>query len=112
MFKIDKPKVMSLKEFKRYELDKMNVYSSINKQLLNYGKCFIQDKDTYRVPLINEIQSYISKYYRSANSKFKSAEKLRKSFSSIHDIKTEHINDVARIDSMKRNSNKAYKPMS
>jgi hypothetical protein len=101
-----------IKNAKKYELDKMSAYLSINEQLLGLGKCLVQDKDIYRVPLISEMFSHINKYYNSSNRKFKRAEKLRKSFSSVNPIEATEVNNrVNRTNSMRNSNSKMYTPM-
>ena len=101
-----------IKNAKEYELKKVQAYCMINEQMLNKGMCFIQDKDNYRIPLISETTNYISKYYNSSNRKFKRAEKLRKSFSSLHPVEAKKVNDEAnRRVSMRSSQDKQYQPM-
>jgi len=101
-----------IKNAKEYELKKVQAYCMINEQMLNKGMCFIQDKDNYRIPLISETTNYISKYYNSSNRKFKRAEKLRKSFSSLHPIEAKETNDKAnRTNSLSDAQSKSYQPM-
>jgi len=101
-----------LKNAREYDLKKLSAYCSINEQLLNYGKCFIQDGNYYRVPIISEMQSSIDKYYSSSNRKFKRAERLRKSFSELNPLEAKKVNDkVSRTISMRETQNKAYQPM-
>ncbi len=96
----------------KFDIAKLNAYSTINKQLLNIGMCFVADGDNYRVPLISETQSFISKYYKASETKFKSAEKLRKSFSSLHPVEAKEVNDTMnRTISMRSSSEKHYQPM-
>jgi len=97
---------------KRFELQKTNAYLMINEQLLKQGKCFIQDKENYRVPLISEMNAHITKYYNSSNRKFKRAEKLRKSFSSLFPVEAKEVNDkLNRTVSMRSSQSKQYVPM-
>lgn len=101
-----------LRNAKKYDLAKMSAYCMINEQLLNHGKCFIQDGDIYRVPLISEVTNYISKYYNSSNRKFKKAEKLRKSFSRQNPVEAKEVNNrVNRTMSMRTIESKSYTPM-
>ena len=117
VFKIDMPDLSGnassiIKNTDKFRQDKLNAYCSINEQLLKQGKCFIQDKDVYRVPLISEITNQITKYYNSSNRKFKRAEKLRKSFSNKYPTEAKEVNDKAnRINSMRESESKAYQPM-
>jgi len=101
-----------LKNAREYDLKKLNAYCSINEQLLNYGKCFMQDGNFYRVPIISEMQSSIDKYYSSSNRKFKRAEKLRKSFSELNPLEAKEVNNkVNRVISMREAQSKVYQPM-
>ena len=61
-----------MRNARRYELEKMNGYISLNEQLLNIGMCIVQEKGIYRVPLISEMTSQITKYYNSSNQKLNS----------------------------------------
>ena len=117
MFDITRPDVSGdvdsiLKNVKKFELDKMSAYLTLNEQLLSVGKCFIQEKGLYRVPLISEMVVQIDKYYKSSNRKFKRAEKLRKSFSNKYPVVAKEVNDkVNRTNSLRSAQDKAYSPM-
>ncbi len=101
-----------IKNAKEYELKKVQAYCMINEQILNNGMCFIQDRDSYRVPAISEVNAHITKYYNSSNRKFKRAEKLRKSFSSKYPVEAKEVNDKAnRTSSLRDSQSKAYQPM-
>ena len=116
-FEIDLPDLSGnatsiIRNVKTFDLKKLSAYGMINEQLLNVGKCFIQDGELYRVPLISEMSNQIDKYYTSSNRKYKKAEKLRKSFSSLHPVEAKTVNDqVNRITSMRASADKAYQPM-
>ena len=118
VFNIKKPDVSSrnantiIENVKRFELKKMEAYSMLNEQLLNYGMCFVKDKNNYRVPLINEMTEHIDKYYKASNKKFYRAEKLRKSFSKKYPAEAKANNDKASKTIIARlNKESAYKPL-
>lgn len=101
-----------IKNVETFKIKKMNAYSSLNEKLIDLGMCFIQDRDTYRVPLISEITSHINKYYESSTRKFKRAEKLRKSFSNKFPAESKPANDkINRVYSMRESENKMYRPL-
>ena len=118
VFNIELPDVSSrnaqiiVKNVNKFELSKMGAYSSLSEQLLSFGMCFVKDKDNYRVPLISEISQHIDKYYSSSNRKFKRAEKLRRSFSSLNPVEAKEVNDKAsRTANLRDSKLKAYYPM-
>ncbi len=118
LFSIDAPDISSRNankikdEINKFTMAKLSAYGSINKQLLSQGMCFVQEKDIYRVPLISEMQVFISKYYNASQNKFNSAEKLRKSFSNLHPVEAKEVNDkMNKTVSARSSQDKAYQPM-
>ena len=117
-FGIDKPDLSSRNHkeitevIHKYDMAKLSAYGSINKQMLNMGMCFIQEKNIYRVPLISEMQIFIDKYYKASDKKFKNAEKLRKSFSTLFPVESKELNNSAVKRATLRSSEaKQYQPM-
>ncbi len=83
---LDGDREFIIRNLKRYDLQLLGAYASVNNILLDYGRVFIREGDSYRVPLISEIHQHINKYYEASKNKHKRGDKLRRSFERLHPI--------------------------
>ena len=112
MFGIKKPDILNkdadtiYKLIRKYELNILAAYGVMNNYLITIGRKLYMDGDMYKVANVDDTVAFIEKYYREGDEKYKKANKLRKSFYTIHPVTKEVDTMALKAATMEASSNR------